>query len=532
MKKNERKNYGLVREEFPEADTSYGRISGDSKDGAAIFRNIPYGCNISAEKRFLPADDPKKWEGVLDCKKTGPKAFQRFGSGYNDKILGDYSSGGETAIFDLNNQVPSEECLNLNITTPGIDDKKRPVMVYVHGGGFSVGNSIMVAGSYRFVNEEDVVLVGVNHRLNIFGYIYLSHLDPKYEKSGVVGMLDFVKALEWVRDNIANFGGDPDNVTLFGESGGAIKINTLMSMPEAKGLFKRCILESGSLRMFRSVEEAIEDTDYVLDKLGIARDELWKLTQVPAGELYELASAMVSKREFCPVIDGVNLKIDSTDDLWASDLADDIPIVVGSAECELTSFYVDKLKYFDLSWDEVKSEISSFTYGMEDADIDKLIKAYREMDSTFSPTDVYFRIISDDFFCSKAQYQCEAKARKGKAPAYRFSFAYDTKMFNGRLRAFHAGELSLAMRLVFNGEAEGLSRNLADSFANFAKTGDPSFDGTEWKNYTLNDRATLLFDLQSKAVNDPYKKARQAWAKIFEDKDKGDFVMDSFSYDI
>src|SRR4051812_34873152 len=227
----------VTTERSPIAETRQGRVQGASVRGVHMFRGIPYGGATESTGRFLPPSKPAKWAGVRDATLTGPRCVQGPENIFTHPIIGEYFAGGRPDRLELAKQTDSENCLVLNVLTPGLRGK-RPVMVYIHGGGFTSGSSALTLFSDGLVREQDVVLVGVNHRLNVFGYTYLGGLSSKYA-TGNVGQLDLVAALEWVRQNIAQFGGDPSKVMIFGESGGGAKVSALMAMPAAKGLFHK-----------------------------------------------------------------------------------------------------------------------------------------------------------------------------------------------------------------------------------------------------------------------------------------------------
>lgn len=276
MKKYGEAVWGNVEEQHPVVRTSHGKVMGENRDGVGIFRGIPYGGDCGGRNRFLPPVPAKDWEGVRDCTKNGYYAVQNGTSISGSQGFGPYFSGGHPELFGVAEEEQNENCLVLNVLTPGLDAEKRPVVVYIHGGGFATGSGTLVIGADKWVREEDIVLVGINHRLNVFGYLYLGAFDKKYADSGMAGMLDLVLALEWVRDNIGSFGGDPSKVTIMGESGGSMKVSTLMAMEKAKGLFRAAICESGSAPVgCLSKEEAAKTAESVLKKLHI-KDEEWK----------------------------------------------------------------------------------------------------------------------------------------------------------------------------------------------------------------------------------------------------------------
>jgi para-nitrobenzyl esterase len=270
------------------AETTCGRVRGMSVEGVSIFRGVPYGGPTDGANRFLPPAKLEKWTGVRDATQKGPRCYQG-GTDQNlfmDPVIGSYFSGGRANPAELTLELQSENCLVLNLLTPGLR-QKLPVMVYIHGGGFTQGSDTLTLISDRFVREQNVVLVGVNHRLNVFGYTYWGGLSERYAV-GNPGQLHLIAALEWVRDNIANFGGDPGNVTIFCESGGGGKVSTLLAMPAAKGLFHRAIVQSGSMLKAGDVDAATRRAKNMLSKLGLNKPE--ELANVSSADLYKAST--------------------------------------------------------------------------------------------------------------------------------------------------------------------------------------------------------------------------------------------------
>ena len=255
--------FGVVRAQdtqAPVAHTQYGDVRGYTDGPVKVFKGIPYGADTGGANRWLPPKPPTAWKGIKDTKEAGPESPQKFGAPMAE----------EQAL--LQNGPMTEDCLNLNVFTPkvGPSSGKRPVMVWLHGGGFAAGSGNATSYDGRNLAEKDgVVLVTVTHRLNVFGFLYLGDMDPAYAQSGDVGVLDLVAALNWVKDNIANFGGDPDNVTIFGQSGGGAKVTVLMAMPGAKGLFKHAIAESGASVRGQSKAQAVENTKRLMEALNV-----------------------------------------------------------------------------------------------------------------------------------------------------------------------------------------------------------------------------------------------------------------------
>jgi para-nitrobenzyl esterase len=355
----------------------------------------------------------------------------------------------------------SENCLVLNVLTP-ILQGKRPVLVYIHGGGFAQGSGALTLLADRFVKEENIVLVGINHRLNVFGYTYLGGLDSKYANSGNVGQLDLVLALKWVRDNIANFGGDPDNVTIFGESGGGAKISCLMAMPSAKGLFHRAIIESGSPQSVRTKAIAIEDTKKLLEALNLPPGEVGKLQSIPGDQLLS-----ASKRTG-PLVDGLSVPHQT----WTNGAppeAAGIPLIVGNDKEEARVFSVGDPELYALDWGTLPARVIKAGVPQDKAEM--VIAKYRELHPNETASDVYFMIAADRGARTNAVRQANAQLQQNSGDVYMYYFAWATPIYEGKLKSFHTAELPLAVRLVLNPEAEGLSKQIAGAWAAFARTG-------------------------------------------------------------
>ncbi|HWW83104.1 MAG TPA: carboxylesterase family protein, partial [Vicinamibacterales bacterium] len=276
--------FGLTDLENATADTSAGKVRGVVVDGVKVFKGIPYGAPTGGKSRFMPPGKPAAWTGTRDALAFGPTAPQTS------------DNSGTTAAGSPAQQ--SEDCLVLNVFTPGLNDgRRRPVMVWLHGGGFSSGSgSGRILDGASLATTHDVVVVTLNHRLGVFGYTYLgAAMGPDFALSSSVGLLDIVAALEWVRDNIAMFGGDASLVTIFGQSGGGRKVATLMAMPGAKGLFHRAIIESGAVLRLTTHEDAVKQTELLLAELGLKAGQVRELQSVPMSQLLA-AGAAVQKR--------------------------------------------------------------------------------------------------------------------------------------------------------------------------------------------------------------------------------------------
>src|SRR5579863_10015603 len=319
--------------EGPIVETSSGKIRGVIQGSTHIFRGIPYGASTAGSNRFMPPRKPEPWTGVRDTFQNGSTAPQL--------------SAPPNALI-LNHKEPAlqgEDCLVINLFTPGLNDgRKRPVMVWLHGGGFAsgAGSAHSFDGTY-LARSGDVVVVSVNHRLNIFGYLYLADAGgEKYADSGNAGLLDVVAVLEWVRDNISHFGGNPGNVTIFGQSGGGLKISTLLAMPPAKGLFHKAIIESGSLLKGIHREDANKTTERVLAKLGLHANQVDELQKFSVDRLLSAIDNRGSAPgtppfNIAPVVDGRALPRDPFDPT-APDISAEVPLIVGTVNTEGTFF--------------------------------------------------------------------------------------------------------------------------------------------------------------------------------------------------
>src|SRR5689334_6840142 len=316
------------------ADTSAGKVRGAIVEGIKVFKGIPYGAPTSGKNRFMPPVKPAAWTGTREALAFGPTAPQ----------TGDNS--GTTAAGSPAQQ--SEECLVLNVFTPGLKDGgKRPVMVWLHGGGFSSGSgSGRILDGTSLAHTHDVVVVTLNHRLNVFGYTHLGDaMGADFARSSSVGLLDIVAALQWVRDNITNFGGDPNVVTIFGQSGGGRKVATLMAMPDAKGLFHRAVIESGAVLRLTTREDAVKHSDLLLTELGLTRGQARELQSVPIERLLAANAAVqkqIAPREpgmtpNSPMVDGTVIPGQPWDPHGPA-LSAQIPLLIGYARTEETLY--------------------------------------------------------------------------------------------------------------------------------------------------------------------------------------------------
>lgn len=508
--------------------TTLGKVEGENRNGVEIFRGIPYGDDCGGEKRFLEPKPAKKWDGVRDCTKNGPIAVQYGGSISGSEGLGPYFSGGHPELFGVLEEEQGEDCLVLNIVTPDCDEKKRPVLFYIHGGGFANGSGSLVLGSDRFVKDEDIVVVGVNHRLNVLGYLYLGAFDEKYKDSGMAGMLDLVLALEWVRDNIAAFGGDPEKVTIMGESGGAMKVSTLMAMPKAKGLFRHAVIESGSSAVGRiSVQEATETTRVWLSRLGVDEQNLDMLASMP---VEKMKTAMImdgdtcSELSFGPVADNINLEYQEEEEIKAFECSREIPIMIGASEDEMGVFIsMDMVK--DITWDNLEEKLVNDPIGFHGhfehrspEEARNIVKVFRNADTkNISAAMTFIKIKSmSGFLGGGAFYQAMAKASQKGAPVYHYAIAYDSPLPGKEdvCCAWHTADLPLQLKIVLNKEQEELSEKLSGALAAFVRSGNPSTQALPWPAFETDTRLTMVFDDACRVEVDPWKEMREVLNSI------------------
>lgn len=517
--------FGTVREEYPVAETNCGKVKGFTRDGIAIFKGIPYAGNCSGENRFLAPTEPEPWDGVRDCTKNGPCAMQNAVSIAGDPgVLASYYKGKDVnSTGEIESQ--GENCLVLDVLTPGLDDQKRPVVFYIHGGAFRTGSGTMVAAADPWCREEDVVVVGVNHRLSVFGYLYLGGLSEKYRDSGSVGILDLVKALEWVRDNIAKFGGDPDNVTLMGESGGGMKVSILLAMEKAKGLFHKAIVESGSGNVGAyTVDRAEKITDEVLKNLGLTEENWEQILEMPAEKIMQSVEE-ISPSDLVPVADGVNIPDLTKSGYTFGDASYSacIPMIIGASEDEGGLFApVDET----MTWENLPETIMK--NGIHDtfADLEvtkekaeKLVNLFiAANDKHDSPFHTFIKMSSLMGTLGRGAYMHaleRASRQEFTGAVYHYMNAYDSARPDDPRYSFsfHTCDLPLQMRIVQRDQNDWISRIMGHAWAAFARTGDPSTEKYPWPAFTPERHETMIFDNngQTRVEEDPYRDFREAF---------------------
>jgi para-nitrobenzyl esterase len=510
----------------PVAETGTGKIRGTSIDGVNAFKGVPYGAPTSGRNRFMPPQKPAPWAGVRDALDWAGHAPQFPSSLKQRPELADLPGPRDT--------VPeSEDCLTLNLWTRGLaDGAKRPVMVWYHGGAFAFGSANMPRlDGTRLAAHHDVVVVTVNQRLNILGHLHLADLGGEgFANSGNAGTLDMLAALQWVRENIERFGGDPGNVTIFGQSGGGGKVSTLLALPAARGLYHRAIVMSGAAIRLTERERANKLAEAVLIKLGLTRLQLDELQTLPFERLIAAigpakdmvgppAAPKFDRYDFGPVVDGTVLSGHPFDPA-APDVSADIPVLVGGTKDEMGSYLApdDKVWERTLTEDELRTRVAA----VAGEEVGRVVETYRRLYPGANPAERLISTLTDSNFRIRTLVLAERKAAKGRAPVWLYSFDWETPVFGGRLRAFHALDVPFVfdtIDLVGSTDrgpvAHDLACRMSATWATFARTGRPDNPAIPpWPAYTHAERATLILDRECRVANDYGGETRLLWKEL------------------
>lgn len=497
-----------VSETGPVARTEYGSVRGFVDDGVMTFKGIRYGAD-TATTRFAAPQPPQSWDAVADALEYGPSCPQ--------------VSGGRLSLFDswIPEKDPgqSEDCLFLNVWTPALDDSKRPVMVWFHGGGFTTGSgSSNVYDGVRLVNRGDVVVVTVNHRLNVFGYLYLDPYGEQFQGSGTAGMVDLVASLEWVQDNIGQFGGDPDNVLIFGESGGGWKVSTLMAMDAAQGLFHRAVAQSGPGLEVATAEVAEKASRALIAELGLTEETIDQIKDLSAEDLYAASRKVFEsglRPGSRPALDGVNIaRHPFSPDAPAQSI--EVPLLIGSTQTEMSMLTgAARPELFELTWETLPAALAEAIPGVDGAAV---AEGYRALHPDIDVTNLFFEALTDNSVFGRGSFtMADRKADQGGASVYQYYLAWHTPVEGGKWSATHALDLPFVFDNVAKSESmsgsgesqQALADMMSEAWLAFARNGDPNHDGLpEWPVYETETRATMVFSDTPQVVNDPRGRER------------------------
>ncbi len=506
-------------------ETSAGKIRGSVVNGIHVFKGVPYGASTTGANRFMPPKKPAPWTGVKDTLEYGFSSPQRD----PDRKQGGALGGASALIGDLSGLPESEDCLVLNIWTPAVNaGGKRPVMFWCHGGGFTSGSGS--SPGYDGTNlclRGDVVVVGINHRLNAVGFTHLGDVaGAEFAQSGNVGMLDIVHALQWVKENIAQFGGDPETVMAFGESGGGRKVSVLQAMPAAQGLYHRAIIQSGPGIRMMTRENANKAAELLLAELGIDKSKARELQNAPIDALMRAyhkvsrnpqALAASATGFFAPFVDGAVLPAHPFDPV-APAISADIPLMIGSNATEATLFHAGDPTAFNLDEAGMKQRVQRLVRD----EADDVIAVYRAANPGATPSDLFFLIETDQRYGVPTKVLASRKAALKRGPCYVYRFDKATPVAGGKLKVPHALEISYAFdnttssaRFTGGGaDAKALADKMSDAWIAFARTGNPNVPKLpNWPAYDAKDRATMLFNDESKVVSDPGRETRLVMEK-------------------
>ncbi|MGF1587396.1 MAG: carboxylesterase/lipase family protein [Bacteroidales bacterium] len=511
----------FIGDDIAIANTVYGRVKGFILRGIVQFRGIPYGADTGGKNRFMPPQKPEPWEGIYPAVWWGNTAPQIMDNRYGNV----YSS----FVDHWNYDDVSEDCLKLNVWTPATDSNKRPVMVWLHGGGYTNGNGIEQDGymGENLSRKGDVVFVSINHRLGPIGFSDLSGVGgEKYKNSGNAGALDMVEALEWVKENIANFGGDPNNVTIMGQSGGGAKVCTVAAMPAAEGLVHKAVPLSGSTTQGLDQSYSQKLGEYILKEAGLQSSEIDKLLEMPWKDYILLANKAnqtltaetggsgMMRGGFAPVADGINIP-KGTFYSEENGVSSNVPMIICSTfhEWGMARTMPEMEKITAAEAKEMLKARAGFRGGLGD-NAPAVYDAYANAFPDAKPIEIMTLVASN----RKAVVETATAKLNQKAPVYVAWFGWEPPLFDNRMRAFHCLDIcfwfyNTDLMLTHTGggaRPRKLSEKMSDALLSFMKTGNPNCDNLpEWPKFTAENGEVMVLNDVCEVKNDPDREGRE-----------------------
>lgn len=478
--------------------TIYRQVKGEKADGVTVWKGIPY----AKASRFQPPQKPDGWEGVYEAAHFGASAMQP-----QSEVMGFLGAAIKEEDMD-------EACHFLNIWSPAADAKKRPVMVWIHGGAFLNGaGSTPSYNGASFAASHDVVVVTINYRLGVFGFLHLGDIEERYAGSGNCGLLDQIAALEWVKENIEGFGGDPDNITVFGESAGAMSVGILLTLPHANTLFQKAILQSGAARNVLSPIVAEQVSKGILANLEISTGDLSKLEELSAAELLD-ASKHVPPMMLGPVLDGIVIQ-ESPEAAIAKGVCKDIAVLIGTNKDEYNLYSI-----FDTSLDQLDEE--GIKQRLEHVLPGKWPHIASQLQHHTFNKELVEQMMTFDIFTAPAIYLAQEQVRQG-GQVWMYRFDWETPILGGGLKSCHALEIPFVWNALGRGAEfllgsdpdKKLAERMHKAWAAFAKHGDPNIEELPiWPAYHAKNRETMLFNQECTMVNDPERELRVIWEAV------------------
>lgn len=499
----------------PVVETAQGKYRGLNQNGVSVFKGMRYGASTAGEHRFMPPRVPESWAGIQDAYEYGDQAPQA-----QTRLAGE--------------QPMSDDCLRINVWTPAADGKKRPVLLWFHGGGFEAGvGSMPVYDGTNVALRGDVVVCTINHRLNVFGHCYLGDaIGLDFAKSGNSGYLDLVRSMEWVKENIEGFGGDPDNVMIYGQSGGGRKVSLCYAGRDAAGLFHKGVVQSGAHLRVQSLEKVAELTYDLLNELQIPRSEAIRLQSVPVDTLSAAQRKVLSRHStrFSPVLDG---QCFTSHPFYpdAPEISSHVPMMLGTTRTELTNQMGGIPGIFDMDEAAAKTRLERFIAA---EDIDESYSTFKASRPESNPSEVFFKIVSARGYVKDQTLMAEMRALGATAPTYVYRLMWRQPVEGGRRVSQHSLDLPFmhdnahTMEYMVGPETDS-TRAMEDVMANswiaFAKTGNPNNSSIpEWKPFDLENRYTMMLDDPPSLVADPHKAEREFMAN-YDTQQLGSIAM-------